>query len=313
MLDFGFWDIYAFASLPPTAAQDAVQHSIDEIFAQLDILYAYFTQALYPAPTEETSNSTLQAPHPDFQIVIPRLFDPTLMPGWLSERPTPIKPSSVAEQQKNAIYLTERWNSLVENRMGGWLETGPWLDLEVDEATPSAVPEVIQKENEKADDVRAKEASRTDIRHPETSPDTSSRADNTARESSGEERSSENAKMYAEKEIFYFDMPQYLLSLIVNHNLQREGVSDSSGLGKEESPYLSAYEPCVQEGWVGTGGREEEIEGFEEKNGVLVCKEPEKFLFWDAWNLGVKAKKEVGVNIATMVKEGKAVRRRNDE
>lgn len=55
-----------------------------------------------------------------FRVVIPKLMDPTLFPGW-TERPAPLPPASVAEEQKNAVYLTERWNAVVENVIGEWM------------------------------------------------------------------------------------------------------------------------------------------------------------------------------------------------
>jgi len=109
---------------------------------------------------------------------------------------------------------------------------------------------------------------------------------------------------YPEKDIFYHDTPTYLLQIIVEHNLQREGLTDANGLGKGSSFYDSVYLPCVREAEEG-----EDTDGFVDLNGLLVCKEPEDFLFWDAWGLGGVAKGEIGKEIAEMVLEGKSLRK----
>jgi hypothetical protein len=44
-------------------------------------------------------------------------------------------------------------------------------------------------------------------------------------------------------------------------------------------------------------------------NGMPVCKEPEEYLFWDAFKLGSVAMEEIGREVGTLVMEGKTLRR----
>lgn len=261
VVSFGFWDIYNFAGLDYTLGQNVTDRSANELFDQLNILYAHYSQNLSAAHiVQETTidaatNATeaeVELPHkaPPFRVIIPKLFEPTLLPGWLSQRPVPLAPSSIAENQKNAVYLAYRWNTLVENLIGGWLK---------EPALPPA--------------------------------DTT----NTTTETLA-------PLPVIEKDIFYYDLAQYLLDIIVEHQLEDEGLSDASGLGRGESPFESVYEPCVRDAEDGA------YDGFVDLNGQMVCQEPEEYLFWDSFNLGPVAKEGVGKQVGDMVKQGKSMR-----
>ncbi len=296
VLSFGFWDIYEFARLKYDIGQNATDTSLDVLFNQLDMLYLHYADKLYPsqAPPEltiEVSNSTevlSNNSHHSFRIIIPRLFDPTLLPGWLSHRPLPISPSSVAEQQKNAVYLTDRWNQLLENKMGAWIKSPPPLPNLAPLQIASPILEVAEE---------IPEVSHTNIREPVPSSSVPSTSIS-ARESEVEPRDG-----VIEKDVFYYDVPKYLLDIIVEHSLEDEGLSDASGLGKGESPYDSVYAPCLREAEEG-----EDTDGFVDLNGLLVCKEPRDFLFWDAWGLGPVAKEDIGRQVGKMVLEGQSLK-----
>lgn len=285
-------------------AQNATLRSIDTIFKQMDVLYLHFVEKLYPdiaqAAKTNTTETGSEHPHPAFRVIIPRLFDPTLLPGWLSHRPMPASPSSIAEQQKNAVYLTERWNSLMENRMGGWVNSPPPV------STSGIAPPPSKYETG---------ASRADVRHPEPSVAEKMELEEEIRVTRGAAAEAdpslggikeEDKTEIPDRDIFYYDTPTYLLQVIIEHNLEREGVSDANGLGKGVSPYDSVYAPCVRAAEEYEGRTEGEE--FIEANGMLVCRDPEDFLFWDAWGLGGVAKAEIGREIGMMVLEGKSLR-----
>lgn len=237
--------------------QNATDRSVNELFDQLNILYAHYSQNLSAAhtiaesteaPTNVTEVEKLSQTSSAFRVIIPKLFEPTLLPGWLSQRPVPLAPSSIAENQKNAVYLASRWNTLVENKLGSWMK------------------EVEQPPADIATTTTEELASLPVV----------------------------------ERDIFYYDLPQYLLDIIVEHQLEDEGLSDASGLGKGESPFESVYEPCIRE----TGAEE----GGVDLNGQMVCKEPEEYLFWDSFNLGSVAKQGIGKEVGYMVKQGKSMK-----
>ncbi|KAF8863609.1 hypothetical protein BDZ45DRAFT_798197 [Acephala macrosclerotiorum] len=321
ILSFGFWDIYNFARLDFTAAQNVTDTSVDFIFDQLDILYAHFATNLYPInlpapnPTNSTTNDAIPAPAHKFKVIIPRIFDPTLLPGWISQRPIPPKPSSVAEQQKNAIYLTERWNQAVENKMGAWMERKVVIEIATP-PTPAQATETIEAESHA--DVRENSTEREAIPG-EGFEQFDSRAqvndqkaedmkeDSDSDEKEDEEKEEENLP---KKDIFYHDFSSLILDLILEHQLEDEGLSDASGLGKGESPFEYVSIPCLRPLDLSLSAEEVEeiVDGWKEQNGMLVCKEPEEFLWWDSWNLGVKGKEIVGKSVGEVVREGRSLR-----
>jgi hypothetical protein len=105
----------------------------------------------------------------------------------------------------------------------------------------------------------------------------------------------------AEKDIFYYDLPSYLLNVIVEHQLEDEGLSDASGLGTGESPFESVYQPCIGEVEVSL------TDPMVDLNGMSVCKEPEEYLFWDGFKLGSVAMEGIGKEVGTLVMDGKTL------
>ena len=109
---------------------------------------------------------------------------------------------------------------------------------------------------------------------------------------------------YVEKDVFYYDLPTYLLNIIVERQLEDEGLSDAEGLGTGMCPFDSVYIPCVREVEEGY-----DTAGFVESNGLLVCKEPDDYLFWDAFRLGGVANEMIGREVAAMIKDGNSMRK----
>ena len=244
-ISVGFWDIYHLASLDYELAQNLSDTAVGHLITQIDLLYTHFTDNLYNHPRNNSSSI------PSFQLIIPKLFDPTLVPGWLSQRSIPPSPSSVAEQQKQAIYLTKRWNSLLENALGSWVSA---------------------------------EANAT---HPESANDT--------------DLETTDSLPLPRKDIFAYDLPQYVLDLIIEQQLEAAGQSDAAGLGRGSSPFISVAEPCLREGWA--------VKGKVMADGVwnTVCADPKAYLFWDGFNLGWTANEGIGRSVAEMVREGRRV------
>ncbi|KAK0104014.1 hypothetical protein ONS96_005119 [Cadophora gregata f. sp. sojae] len=309
VLSFGFWDIYDFARLDYAMAMNVTDRSIDEIFTQLDILYNHFDTTLYPAEINAISR-------PKFRIIIPRLFDPTLTPGWTSHRPAPLSPSSVAEQQKNAVYLTERWNQMVENNMGSWMNSLSDFEFQA-ESTEDEVPiplepsEPFQPPNVPS---QSEEQSRTDIRQartlykpgPNPNPNPNSKTESFASRQKAAPLAISiptTTTLLPQKDIFYYDAPKFLLDIIVEHALEDAGLVDASGLGEGESSFISVSLPCVREVQDG-----ENSDGMVDMNGMLVCKEQDLYLWWDAFTLGGVANEEIGREIAERVRMGRGLR-----
>jgi hypothetical protein len=270
-VSFGFWDIYHFAGLSTTLGQNATETTVNELFTQLNILYNHYarqaanlTASGLPANASDGINPS---PAP-FRLVIPKLFDPTLVPGWLSQRPVPLAPSSVSEQQKNAVHLTSHWNLLLENKMTTWIKE--------EESEVASGDDAQTAEGEQAEEDEVADPSEDlDWEEP----------------------------IAVEKEIFYYDLPQYLLDLLVEHQLEETGLSDAAGLGTGESPFESVSEPCVRE------TAPDDDEPLVDVNGLLVCREPAEYLFYDSFNLGPVASEAIGKEIGAMIREGKDLAR----
>lgn len=113
-------------------------------------------------------------------------------------------------------------------------------------------------------------------------------------------------EVYA-KDAFYYDLPRYLLDIIVEHQLEDEGLSDADGLGKGESPFETVSLPCVLD------GEQSAEDGYTDVNGRLVCKEPEEHLFWDGFNIGAVANRGIGKEVGKMMREGRTVKKAQKE
>ncbi|KAH7351159.1 hypothetical protein BKA65DRAFT_476491 [Rhexocercosporidium sp. MPI-PUGE-AT-0058] len=321
VLSFGFWDIYNFARLDYEMAKNVTDRSVDEIFHQLDILYDHFDKNLYPAEVNATTR-------PRFRVIIPRLFDPTLTPGWISHRPAPLSPRSVAEEQKNAVYLTERWNQMMENTMGSWINrlsdsestSDPSSDstsepVSKEEIIPLHPSEPFQPPNVNIPSP-SNEQTRPDIRHtPRTAPSalttypnwTLNTTSKTASFNSRLQLAPLSITLLPQKDIFNPNTPKYLLDIILEHALEDAGLVDASGLGTDASPFISVTLPCMQELQEGEDV-DVDVDGLIDVNGMLVCKEEGGYLWWDAFRLGGVGNLGLGREVAEVVRMGRGVR-----
>ena len=254
LLSFGFWDIYNLAGLEYGLGQKIINKTVDEMFDQLNILHLHYGQSLYAAHMmDDSATNTTEAGPPHlspFRVIIPKIFEPTLLPGWISQRPVPLTPSSVAEDQKNAVHLASRWNALVGEMITGWTKEAPASPMEINDI---------------------------DIAELASSPIT-------------------------QRDVLHYDLAPYLLDIIVEHQLESQGLSDATGLGKGNSSFQSVSEPCVREAHDGV------VEGLD-LNGMMVCEEPGEYLFWDNFNLGSVAKEALGKAVGKLIKQGKSRRK----
>lgn len=247
-ISIGFWDIYHLAGLDYELAQNMTDAAVDELVAQVHILYMHYTADLNALSASQ--NETTKSELPPFQLVITRVFDPTLVPGWLTQRSLPSSPSTFAEQQKQAVYLTERWNSRVENALGMWVKG--------------------EEAGDGAENSTEIEANRVGTNEGETA--------------------------LPRKYVFHYDLPKYVLDIMVEYQLEDAGQRDASGLGSGKSPFVSVSEPCL-----GYGLLDQKVERDEVHDAV--CTDPGGYLFWDDFNLGVAANEDIGKQIAKVVRE----------
>ncbi|KAL3427149.1 hypothetical protein PVAG01_00658 [Phlyctema vagabunda] len=271
VISFGAWDIYHFSGLDFKLSERLVDVVIHNLFEQIDKLYnRYRAELIGTDSAGQRLNITDPAP---FRIIVPRLFDTTLLPGWSAQRPVPLTPSSVAEQQKNAVYLTTRWNAKMESKIAGWIKN----DTLPPPATAKAGKDVKE---EPKDEARDNNTSPTDdASEPEVEPIT------------------------VPKDAFYYDIARYLTDAILEYQLAETGISDAAGLGTKGTSFESVALPCVL-----SSADDDPREGDTEVNGLLVCRNPAGYLFWDDFRLGPTANEQIGSGVAQYVLTGRTVR-----
>ncbi|KAI9644252.1 hypothetical protein NHQ30_007607 [Ciborinia camelliae] len=272
VLSFGTWDIWHYAALEYGKAQRAQDKAVEEMFAQLDNLYAHHRETLEATHVVEIPhNESHVVAKPQFRVVIPKLFDPTMLPGWMGQRPVPLKPSTVAEHQKNAIALLREWDIKLENSFKPWFASTPVA------RTTKVVEHNINQESRS----------------------------HTKREEAADKTETPEEKIEIipppQKDIYYYNLHRFLIEIILEHQLEDEGLSDASGLGTKESPYISVYEACVRE------AADADADGVD-LHGLLVCEAPDEYLFWDDFSMGSRAKEKVGREVAKMVRLGHTLR-----
>jgi len=304
IVSFGIWDIYTYSSLEKSQAEKYIDESVDALFSQLDVLYEHLSTTS-PSSNVSESDNTGNTTSNTFRLIVPRLFDTTLLPGWSSQRPLPEAPLSVAEEQKDTVWLIERWNQLMENHLGSWLQNTTSNST----ATPS---EIATPEAEMAKDAIREADNKFDqgLDHGDDSKDDDDSSSEDDHESSSDDKEQQGGESLTwHKLAFLYDLPSPILTSILEHQLQSLNISDSSGLGAGPPSYTSITEPCVHvaeletdsESGASAGNGEEELES-------EICEVPESRLWWDGWHLGPRAMKVVGREVADMVREGRTMK-----
>lgn len=81
-----------------------------------------------------------------FEVLIPRVVDPSLLPGWRDLRPRIPSVHSKAEQMRNSAMLTVEWNERIADRMIDWVQKEEmeknadfYIDTPADDAAPTPV------------------------------------------------------------------------------------------------------------------------------------------------------------------------------
>ncbi|ORY63935.1 uncharacterized protein BCR38DRAFT_343419 [Pseudomassariella vexata] len=215
VFNFGYWDIWRLACLPPQLAMDAIEVQARHIFAQIEVLYqesrseksiAYSDFYTFLNSTTKTTSSKsddviADVPIEPFRVFIPRLFDITLTPGFDKARFVLPYPHSRAVELRNAVHLTEEWNLKIDKMFDEWL------------AMPD--PEVAT-----TDDTLGKREGEAPINVP-----------------------------YARREaISTYDVSDYMRNAIIERQMQNAHVEDKTGRGTRpaEEGFLEVQQPCLQ-------------------------------------------------------------------
>ncbi|KAH6695657.1 hypothetical protein F5X68DRAFT_244432 [Plectosphaerella plurivora] len=130
---FGTWDAWALAALPLQQGNITVRAIAASIFEQIEVLYEASMDPVSPAHsdyyiyTTETSSilrsfskNPAARPIETFRVIIPRLFDISLTPGWHTLRQQPPAPHSMSEHLQAAAILTRVWDEEIKSRLAAW-------------------------------------------------------------------------------------------------------------------------------------------------------------------------------------------------
>ncbi|KAK7920963.1 hypothetical protein PG985_008985 [Apiospora marii] len=106
VFDFGFWDVWRLSAFPQDISFQLVEVLATLIFQEIDLLYQASRPENHGRP---------------FRVLIPRLFDVSLAPGFETARFQPPPPHTQADELRNAAYLTKHWDNWMDVMTERWL------------------------------------------------------------------------------------------------------------------------------------------------------------------------------------------------
>ncbi|KAJ0125300.1 hypothetical protein J7T55_006645 [Diaporthe amygdali] len=268
VFNFGFWDVWSLSAMPIPAGKEAVDAMTKDIFEQIERLYeastdvrsAAWSDASYvSAPLESGSSPEAESEEPSaggptekreesaengsqvennamdtaeyFRLLIPRVTDPSLLPGWRDLRAQLPKVHSKAEQMRNSAALTEHWNDRIVDGLVEW----------------------VRKENKKpGEGEENKETKRSD---PETAPSSSPLAENAdvqtttqGKKVGGAPTQQERPRPSPIRDGFAYNLANYVLDAMVERQLRNAKQHDGSGRGDGavEDGFRDVTNSCVE-------------------------------------------------------------------
>lgn len=293
VFSFGTWDIWSLASLPLNISRPVVQRMTDHIYEQAERLYQ---SALDPEsiawsglPTEEGKNSTARRTGM-FRILIPKLLDPSLMPGWTSARPELAKVHSKAEQMRNAYILTGEWNAHLTTKLSVWVNgSGPKY---VEDAKPSG------------ENGNLAESLKATVGPTEYFEDVIAALQAAAAAGGSQTKRRSAVAEGPLRDGFLFDLPEYLLSAMADGQLRNLGLAEGDGVGASPpgEGYGDVSIPCAGESGHGEARFTSGIWP------TKMCEVAQDYLFWTPFTVAPRAIREIGMLAADMVRRNDTMR-----
>lgn len=257
LISFGLWDIYSHAWLPRQEAYNATITSIEHLFMQIDRLASWHANASVT----------------DFEVVVPKLLDPTLLPGWMTLRPRPLSPDSRAEQQRTAVFLTKEWNAAVEQGVEQLVKPPPPEDIKAKE-------DELRDANSTSVDV-PEETPEPELKRMVFLPDLSTHLLDNLRTHQLNTAGLSDASGLGKEPSLYTSVSQPCLGLPDD---SADYVDDNDGSS------------TVSSGVDSSSGDLDAVAG------IGRCRNPEMYLFWDEWHYGPRGSQELGKMVADMVR-----------
>lgn len=268
VFNFGFWDVWSLSALPIPAGKAAADAMTREYFEQIERLYdastdprsvAWSDFSYAPAPPEpeaspeaenkeessaerptekrgEESNGDEPGAETNsedtteyFRLLIPRVMDPSLLPGWRDLRAQLPKVHSKAEQMRNSAQLTEHWNDRIVDGLVEW----------------------VRKENRKAGEEENKDSKRAELKTDDapSSPPADSPSTPVATQGKKVDKAPPpQSRPNPVRDGYAYNMANYVLDAMVERQLRNEGVRDGSGRGDGpvEEGFRDVTNSCVE-------------------------------------------------------------------
>ncbi|KAF3071169.1 hypothetical protein GL218_00225 [Daldinia childiae] len=266
IFNIGFWDIWYLAALPRKLATHIIETQAQHVFSYMELLYEEAHKNDSVAFSNTYIDTAKNTPtRPPFRVFIPRLFDISLTPGFVSARPTPPPPHTRAEQMRNAAFLAGHWDKVFQDMLHEW-EGLPDKEEIGDEDDLSEIKD--------ADLLLSRRASKT------KNPPVPS----------------------ARREAITYDIFGYLRELIVERQLRSAGIMDHNGLGSAAvaNGYSEIWEPCIKRDNLSEDIKENAEDST--NDGGSVCGSPDEYLFWTDFTVSRRAVFEMGRRAADLLK-----------
>jgi hypothetical protein len=246
VFSFGMWDVWSMAAFPRQDALLMIDTLAAGIFSNIERLYqasldprsiAYSENSVKLPATRQIRNSTnaAQASRKHFRILLPSLLDPSLTPAWQLDRPDLPSVHSKSEQMRNAAALTHKWNMATRNYMDTWVRTSrsePICDVECLDDDLTKNGGIASIPNISASKKRSVNWSKSNLPVQKS------------------ERSvADESKIYPQRDAVLYDLPQYLLDVIIDRQFREAGISDQEGFGymPSKQTFLDVAIPCVHD------------------------------------------------------------------
>ncbi|KAI0484578.1 hypothetical protein GGR56DRAFT_680146 [Xylariaceae sp. FL0804] len=233
--------------------------------------------------TAAAAGGGIPAPAPararaSFRVLVPRLFDVSLAPGFAASRghpSPPPPPHASADQLRSAAFLTRYWDAAVADTAAVWLaspdpEAWPVDDdsLSIDvvravigdkhssSSSPSPPMSYSQRQKQKKEKEKQKQKGRA--RRDMVEQEQEQEQEQGQEQGQGEERNqgeeAEVQKAEEEKEhrrpppareAVSYDLARYVREAMADAQLRAQGAADLTGLGARGDGFADAATPCV--------------------------------------------------------------------
>lgn len=275
VFNFGFWDVWSLSAMPIPAGKAAADAMTRDIFEQIERLYEASTDfrsiawsdiKYLPAPPEpETSpeagneeppvggptekrdegsaenGSQAEVSAEDtteyFRLLIPRITDPSLLPGWRDLRAQLPKVHSKAEQMRNSAELTDHWNDRIVDGLVEWVRKEDKRAVEEeDKASKRADPESDPAAAAEADAAAA------------SSPPADALATQTITQGKKVDKTPQQSRPRPLRDGFAYNMANYVLDAMLERQLRNARLRDGSGRGDGavEEGFRDVANSCVE-------------------------------------------------------------------